>query len=192
MSARFLCVVVFVIAVAGWSRAAQSQPGPLLRGAESSLLRERADAAVELESSRRTTQWLSLAVAVVVFGLVAFGLWWLSSRWVSYAPLQWLALVVIPVLFAFAVVWWSRDSVQSKLDNLPEQALRRIADDPVLGADHGRVEAARRVLSLKATAHEGHLLRTLAMRPTLYAAGGALVLVIGLWIVTNRRVLKSA
>lgn len=175
---------------AGKTIATAAKPARAAAERTSQLAQDRVRGAAALQDSVSTTRWLARGAALVAFVASVLGLSWLSAYWLRRRMLQWLALIALPSLVALALFASSTSGVEQKLRYLPRDWLPGAERDPQLGATQERRDSFAHALALH-DASETSLLAALALRPTLEIAGGALVLTLLLWQLTNRRVLES-
>jgi hypothetical protein len=153
-------------------------------GTDQDALRETAEAAVSLESAAHGVVYWAIAAAVIAFIVAAFALRLLSTRWIGSWRLQWPVLLVVPTATAVGVMVAAADGIRARLDDMQTDLLGQV---PVLGPAQG--EAARYASTLKDAAEHGGLWRALALYPAIATMGIAFVMLIVVWVWTNRRVL---
>lgn len=197
---RLLAAAVCASALAGGDGLAADAEGagktistaakPARSSAELQQAQDRIHYAAALQEQVATTRWLARGAALLAFAVCGLGVWWLSARWLRYRFLQWLALIALPALVALAIFRSSQSLAEQSLKKLPRDWLSKAERDPKLSADPEQKATFAYALSLH-DADETSLLSALALRPTTEIAGGALLLVILIWLQTHRRALHS-
>lgn len=188
---RRIAGVVVLLAVL--VRVGEAQPRPTAsRSTVGALLEERAEDAVALHAAVRSIMIWAAVVAAGAFAAIAAMLWGFSHRWIRHGWLQWLLLLVIPVVASVAYIGGATDGIRDRLVDLPAKTLQDIPADPVLGVKAGYADAARRALQLKNADADGHLWRSLALQPGLIAALVACFGLAGVWGWTNKRRMRAA
>jgi len=160
--------------------------GVTASAASSQLRQETAVQAADLVTRVQSAEHRALVVAALAFAIVALVLW--RARWVRRVWLHWAALAVVP---AIAVMLWMGGTAASLGDDvrgLPLATLDDIRSDPTLGSFAGAVVTAR---ELCLASEHGTLGSALAFRPALEALAITIVLGLGIWGWTNRRVLAQ-
>lgn len=172
--------------------AGSSWAQPLLSGTPvsaggSQLRQETATQAIDLVTRVHGAEHRALVVAALGFALVALVLW--RTRWVRRVWLHWAALVAVPVMAAAAWMGWAAAALGEEVRGLPLATLDDIRSDPTLSSFAGAVGIAR---DLCLASEHGALITALAFQPALEALAIAVVLALGVWGWTNRRVLRAA